>query len=244
MRNIKLVISYDGTRYAGWQNQKNAVSIQETIEAAVAKITGKHTNVIASGRTDAGVHAAAQVANFRTSSQIPLDKLQMALNTALSKDIVIYRIEEVGQDFNAQRSAKSKIYRYTIANSNFVDPFIRHFAAKCFFKLDVKKMRKAASCLKGRHDFKSFQATDVKERSSVRTLKNIKIVKSGSLVYIYMEADGFLYNMARNIAGTLVEAARGKIAPEYVKEILKKRNIRFSGPTMPARGLCLMEVKY
>lgn len=244
MRNIKLTIQYDGTRYAGWQSQKNGRSIQDTIEKAIRKITGRRSHLTASGRTDAGVHAKAQVANFKTRSKIPLKNLQMAFNTELPKDIVVTDIEEVSLKFDAQRSAKSKLYCYTIANENFVEPLLRHFVAKCFYKLDIGRMVKAAKMLAGRHDFKAFQAKDKEERDSVRTIKHISVEKCGKLVYIYMEADGFLYNMARNITGTLIEVGRGKISPESVREILKSKDRRLCGPKMPAKGLCLLKVKY
>ncbi|MDO8524924.1 MAG: tRNA pseudouridine(38-40) synthase TruA, partial [Candidatus Omnitrophota bacterium] len=237
MRNIRLTIRYDGTRYCGWQSQKNGRAIQDVIQDAIRRITGERVNVVGSGRTDAGVHAEAQVASFRAETKIPLKKLRMALNSRLPEDIAVTNIEKAGIKFNAQKSAKSKLYRYTIMNNDYMDPLARHFAAKCFFKLDIGRMRKAARLLKGRHDFKSFRATDGKEKNSIRVVRNINIEKSGDLVYIYIEADGFLYNMARNIAGTLVEVGRGKFAASYVKEILSKRNIRFSGPTMPAKGL-------
>ncbi len=244
MRNVKLTIQYDGTDYSGWQFQKNARSIQEVIKHRLEKITGYSVNLIGSGRTDAGVHAQAQIANFKTRSNIPIKNLQMALNSALPKDIVISGIEEARASFNAQRSAKTKLYRYTIANSDFVDPFVRHFAAKCFYRLDIRAMRRAAKFLLGRHDFKSFQTVDGRQRNSVRTVKKIEIEKVGDLMYIYIEADGFLYNMARNIVGTLVEAGRKKISPDKVKDILLKRDRRFCGPTMPAKGLSLVKVKY
>jgi len=244
MRNIKLTIQYDGTRYSGWQFQKNGRSIQETIQNAIKQITGEKVSLVGSGRTDAGVHAEAQVANFKTRSNIPSSKLQMALNTVLAKDIVVSDIGQAGLNFNAQRDARAKLYRYTIANSNFVDPLIRHSAAKCFYRLDIGAMRKASRHLLGRHDFRSFQAKDNVERDSVRTVKSIKVAKKGNLVYIYIEAEGFLYNMARNIVGTLIEAGRGKISADSVKDILLKKDRRFSGPTMPARGLCLVKVQY
>ena len=244
MRNIKLTIAYDGTNYSGWQCQKNGRAIQDVIERLIKKITARRAKLVASGRTDAGVHAAAQVANFKTASKIPLKNIQMALNSGLPKDIVIIGAEEAGLKFNSQHDAKSKLYRYTIANNYFVDPFIRRFAAKCFYKLNLNEMKKAAGFLAGRHDFRSFQTKDQIERDSVRTIKKITIVKNADMVYIYMEADGFLYNMARSIAGTLVEVGRGKIGCEGVKEILLKRDRRFCGPTMPAKGLTLLKVKY
>jgi tRNA pseudouridine38-40 synthase len=244
MRNIKLTIRYDGTNYSGWQSQKNGLAIQDVIEKVIAKITGAHSHLTGSGRTDAGVHALAQVANFKTRSKIPLKNLQMALNTALPKDIVIYHAEEVGPKFDAQRSAKSKLYRYVIMNNNFLDPFIRRYAAKSFYKLDIKRMKKAAKYLVGRHDFRSFQAVDGIERDSVRTVRHITIEKDADLIYIDIEANGFLYNMVRNIAGTLVEVGRGRYSVENVKEILRKKDRRCSGPTMPAKGLRLVRVSY
>ena len=244
MRNIKLTIRYDGTRYSGWQSQKNGRAIQDVIQDTIRGVTGERVTLIGSGRTDAGVHAEAQVANFKTRSKIPLKNIQMALNSRLPKDIAITHIEEAGPKFNAQKCAKSKLYRYTIMNNDYTDPLVRHFVAKCFYKLNMNSMRKAAGHLKGRHDFKSFQATAGEEKNSVRTIKNIKIEKDGDLVYIYIEANGFLYNMARNIAGTLVEVGRGKFKVSSIKEILLKRNRRSSGPTMPAKGLCMVRVRY
>ena len=133
MRNIKLTIRYDGTRYSGWQSQKNGLAIQDVIQGAIKTITGQRVNLVGSGRTDAGVHAEAQVANFKTKSKISLEKLQMALNSMLPKDIAVTRAEDASLKFNAQKSAKSKLYRYTIMNNDYMDPLIRHFAAKCFF---------------------------------------------------------------------------------------------------------------
>ena len=244
MRNIKLTICYDGSRYAGWQFQKNALSIQEVIQDAIKKITGEKVNLAGSSRTDAGVHAEAQIANFKTHTKIPLDNLKLALNSCLPRDIVVTHIEEVGLKFNSQHNAKYKIYRYTIFNNDYLDPFMRKYAAKCFFKLDIAKMRKAAKILTGRHDFKSFQTVDGEEKNAIRKIEYIKIEKSGDIVYIYMKADGFLYNMARAIVGTLVEVGRGKFGVEKTIEILAKKDRRFCGPTMPAKGLCLVKVLY
>ncbi|MCM8790891.1 MAG: tRNA pseudouridine(38-40) synthase TruA [Candidatus Omnitrophica bacterium] len=245
MRNIKLTIRYDGTSYSGWQFQKNSSrTIQAVIERAIKKITGEKSHLTGSGRTDAGVHAMAQVANFRTRSSIPLKNIHMALNSLLPEDIVIYRVEEAKAGFDAQRDAKSKIYRYTIMNADFMDPFLRLYAAKIFYTMDIGRMRQAAKWLIGRHDFRAFQATDGAEKNSVRTVRKIDIKKEGDLIYINIEADGFLYNMARNIVGTLVEVGRGKFSVESVKDILRARDRRRCGPTMPAKGLCLIKVKY
>ncbi|MCX5678464.1 MAG: tRNA pseudouridine(38-40) synthase TruA [Candidatus Omnitrophica bacterium] len=245
MRNIKLTIRYDGTNYSGWQFQKNSTSIQETIQDAVRKITGRKSSVVASGRTDAGVHALAQIANFKTASKIPLKNLRMALNTALPDDIVVSRAKEVALDFDSQKNAKSKLYRYVIYNKDFMDPFLRRYAAKSFFKIDTALMREGAKYLVGRHDFTSFKTKDDDEgANAVRTIKYIRIKRDGDVIYINIEADGFLYNMVRNIVGTLIEVGRGKFKTEYVKEILKKKDKRSCGPTAPAKGLSLVKVRY
>ncbi|MBI5144537.1 MAG: tRNA pseudouridine(38-40) synthase TruA [Candidatus Omnitrophica bacterium] len=246
MRNIKLAIQYDGTNYAGWQFQKNAKAIQEVIEARLKKLTGDNVNLIGSGRTDAGVHAKGQIANFKTGSLLPIKNIQKGLNTILPKDIVITKIEEAALDFNSQRAARSKMYRYAISPGDFVDPFIRRFTARCQYRLSIGYMKRGARYLLGRHDFRSFQTKDEgnSKNSAIRTVREIRIEKEGRLVYIYIEADGFLYNMARSIVGTLIEVGRGKIAPDRIRDILSKKDRRFCGPTAPAKGLCLMKVGY
>lgn len=249
IRNIKLTIRYDGTRYGGWQSQKNSKAIQDVVKNAVYKTTGENVKLTGSGRTDAGVHATGQVANFKTHSKLSLKTIQMALNYYLPKDIVVSSVSVVHTKFDAQRSARSKSYRYTVANDDFVDPIIRHFASRCFHKLNISSMKKAAKFLIGKHDFKSFQTKSKSDdpegtKDTVRTIKYIRVEKDGKLVYICMEADGFLYNMARNIVGTLIEIGRGRLRPSVMKDILKKKDRRFCGPTMPAKGLCLIKVRY
>lgn len=243
-RTIKLTIRYDGTAYCGWQSQKNGPSIQAAVQAAVKKLTGRASSVIASGRTDSGVHALAQVASFRTTSKIPAENIEKALNTILPDDIRIYGAEDMSPAFNALKSAKSKLYRYTIYNRTVTDPFLRRFAAQCYFKVDVRLMRKGARYLVGRHDFTSFRTKDGKEKNAVRTVKYITIEKKGDLIYIDIEANGFLYNMVRNIVGTLIDVGRGKITAEDVKLILTRRDKRACGPTAAAQGLCLIKVDY
>lgn len=244
LRNIKLTISYDGTRYAGWQSQKNAIAIQDVLERAIKTVTCQKAALVGSGRTDAGVHAIAQVANFKTGTRMPAARLMSAINAKLPEDIVVTKAEDVPRDFNAQKSAKSKLYRYAIYNKEHTDPFLRNYAHKCFYALDIRRMRKAAKIFLGRHDFAAFKAAGSGTRTSIRTIRRIDVEKKGDLIYIYIEANGFLYNMARSIAGTLVEAARGKISPDDVKSIIKKRKRRLCGPTLPAKGLCLVSVKY
>ena len=244
MRNIKFVISYDGTRYAGWQFQTNALSVQETIEAALKKIIGGSVKLKGAGRTDSGVHARYQVANFHTDSKLPLEKIKNALNSRLPKDILINSAEEVRRTFDSQRCARSKYYRYAVTTSYFVDPFIRHFVARFSYPLNINAMRRAAVQLVGRHDFKAFQASGSKEKDTIRTIEKIRIEKKGDLVYINVWADGFLYNMVRTISGTLLEIGRGKLPESVISDILKKKARSMAGPTAPAKGLCLMKVEY
>lgn len=244
MRNIKLTISYDGTHYAGWQCQKNAATIQQTIESILKKIVGHTVKLHGSGRTDSGVHAKSQVANFRTNSKLSLGSIKAALNSSLPDDILINSVELAGRKFDAQRSAKSKHYRYTITTSKFVDPFIRHFVSRFSYPLDISSMKRAAAGLVGRHDFKAFQAAGSKEKNTIRTVKRIRIETAGELVYIDVWADGFLYNMVRTIAGTLLEIGRGKLPESVVADILKTKNRAIAGPTAPAKGLCLIKVEY
>lgn len=246
MRNIKLTIEYDGTNYAGWQiqNSHRSKTIQEVIEKTLRKILQEKIKIIGSGRTDAGVHALGQVANFKTNSKIPLEKIQQALNSLLPDDIVIVKVDEAGPDFHARFDAKSKLYRYLIVNRNYPSAFLRKQSYFYPYPLDVDLMRREAKCLVGRHDFRSFQASDKIGRSSIRTVKQIKIKNSKGMITIDIEADGFLYNMVRNIVGTLVEVGRGRFSAGSTKRILSLKDRRKAGPTAPACGLCLIKVNY
>jgi len=245
MRNIRLTIEYKGTNYAGWQCQKSKVkTIQEAIENILQKILQEKIRLIASGRTDAGVHAQAQVANFKTNSDIALKKLQRALNSLLPEEIVISKAEEVPLGFHSRFAAKSKVYRYTILNQPNPSAFLRDTVYFYPFSLDASLMQREARVLLGRHNFKSFQAADNIERNPVRTVKKIKITKEKKLIYIDIESDGFLYNMVRNIVGTLIEIGRGRLPQGSLRAVLLSRNRKYAGPTVPARGLCLVNVKY
>ena len=247
MRNIKIEIEYDGTNYCGWQIQKRhqvTKSIQETIEKTLRKILQEKIRLIASGRTDAGVHAKGQVANFKTNSQIPLKKLQIALNSLLPQDITVKKIEEVNVGFHSRFNAKSKLYRYTILNNAHRNAFLRNTAYFYPYSLNLKLMRAESKVLLGQHNFKAFQASDKKGRDAIRTIKSIKVTKEKGLIYIDIEADGFLYNMARNIVGTLIEIGRGKLRKGDLEKILQSKDRRLAGPTAWARGLCLLSVKY
>ncbi len=244
MRNLLLKIEYDGTDYAGWQSQKNAKSIQDAIEAALKRITGRKARLISCGRTDAGVHALSLFANFKTEAKIPLFKLQRGLNSVLPKDIAIKEVKEVPLEFNSRFDAKSKLYRYTIMNGPSRSAMSGNFTVYIPYKLDVALMKKEAKVLVGKHDFKSFQAADKVKRSSIRTIKKLSIKKKGEAIIIDVEADGFLYNMVRNIAGTLIDIGRDRLPYGSMARILKAKDRKFAGATAPARGLCLMEVKY
>jgi tRNA pseudouridine38-40 synthase len=247
MRNLKLEIEYAGTGYCGWQTQtrnKRKKSIQQVLEKTLRKILQEKIQLIASGRTDAGVHALAQVANFKTKSNIAPEKLQRALNGLLPEDITITRIKKVNLDFHSRFSAKSKVYRYSILNRSYPSALLRNAVYYYPYPLDIKLMRKETGVLLGKHNFTSFQASDKIERDPVRTIKSIKITKAQDKIYIDIEADGFLYNMVRNIVGTLLEIGRARLSRGSLKQILLAKDRRLAGPTAPAKGLCLIRVKY
>jgi tRNA pseudouridine38-40 synthase len=246
LKNIRLEIEYSGTKYCGWQVQPNTKrkSIQAVIENVLFQVLGEEVKLIVSGRTDAGVHALAQIANFHTSSKIKLDKLKLALNGILPKDIKISAIKEVPQNFHSRFSSKAKIYRYTILNRSHSSPLLE---GKVYFYphfLNLRLMREEAKVLLGKHNFSSFQASLGKERNPVKTIKRLVITRRKDLIYIEIEADGFLYNMVRNIAGTLVKIGRGKSKKGIMENILLAKDRRLAGQTLPACGLCLLKVKY
>ncbi len=247
MRNLKLEIEYDGSNYVGWQiqNRHTGKSIQQQIEKVLRKILQEKVQLFASGRTDSGVHAIAQVANFRTNSQISSDRLQLALNGNLPQDIVITKINDMPADFNSRFSAKSKVYRYTILNRKYHSPLLRNTVYFYHHPLSVSLMRRQAKALLGKHDFKAFCASGSKVKDTTRTIKKITIKKTSSgFITIDIEADGFLYNMVRNIIGTLIAIGRGKLTSVSMREILNSRNRRLAGPTAPANGLILFKVNY
>ena len=246
MPNTCLTIAYDGTRYAGWQFQKNANTIQQEIEKALKKILREDVKVIGAGRTDSGVHAKDQVANFKTKKAFPLPSLQMALNANLPKDISVVKIKKVAMRFHSRFDAKSKIYRYTILQSRIGDPLSRHYCWKVPYRLKIPLMKKEARVLMGKHDFKCFQAksSSSKIKNTRRTIKNISIRKDKSFIYIGIEADGFLHNMVRNIVGTLIEIGRGHLPEGSMERILSSRQRQLAGPTAPARGLLLIQTKF
>lgn len=243
-RNIKLVVEYDGTNYRGWQVQPDCRTIQGELELAIKQITGETLRVTGSGRTDTGVHALGQVANFHTSSGMPVGKMRRALNAVLPDDIVVLDLSEVPESFNARHSARSKRYRYSILNRVSPSAIRRYQAMHVAQPLDVAVMREAAGHLIGTLDFSSFACNSGKEDNPVRTVTDIAIEKRDDYVIIEMEAVSFLYKMVRSIVGTLIEVGRGKMLPIDVLNILQARDRKVAGQTAPAKGLALIQVNY
>ena len=244
MRNIKIIIEYDGKDFNGWQKQPNKLNIQGEIERAIEEITGEKVDLIASGRTDAGVHALAQVANFKIEKDIPIDKIPYALNSKLKKSIRVKSAEEVDEKFHSRYTCKRKTYRYVINNSLQGTAIYRNLQYHFPEKLDEEKMNKGIKYLIGEHDFKSFKASGTSSKSSVRTIYDAKVTREGEIVTIELSGNGFLYNMVRIISGTLVDVGIGKIKPEEVKEILEAKDRLKAGKTLPPTGLYLVDVKY
>lgn len=245
MRNIKLVIEYDGANYHGWQTQPNVVSIQGTIEERLREITQEEVSLIASGRTDAGVHAIGQVAHFHTHSRLGLDNIQRGLNSLLPPDIAIKEIYDVEKDFHSRYSARSKVYRYIILNQRFPSPLYRNFSWFIPFDLDIKKIKKAIQCLIGRHDFSSFQASSCNSRNPIREVLNVSLDKGPLRLIIFeIEANAFLKQMVRNIVGTMVDVGQGKTGVGEFEEILRSKDRKKAGRTAPPQGLFLVNVRY
>ncbi|MCR4432157.1 MAG: tRNA pseudouridine(38-40) synthase TruA [Tepidanaerobacteraceae bacterium] len=242
--NVELLLEYDGTSYHGWQRQKNARSVQQVLEEAINAITGENVRVIGAGRTDAGVHALGQVANFKTNTRIPLEKLPYAINNRLPDDIVVKRARAVPEDFHARLWAKAKVYAYTIHNASFPSPLIRNFAYFFPITLDVDAMKRAGSYFLGVHDFSAFMASGSAVKSCVRHIFRLEVNRQGDLIKIEVEANGFLYNMVRIISGTLLDVGLHRICPEEVASIIESGNRDMAGRTLPPQGLCLLKVVY
>ena len=244
MRNIALVLKYEGTAYHGWQIQKNLPTIQETLEKAVAMVTGKRVHVTGCGRTDAGVHARCYIANFRTESVIPVSRLPYALNTHLPVDIVVTEAFEVGENFNAIGSCVRKEYTYLIYNSRIREPFYVNRAWFYPKELDAEVMQAAGRQFVGTHDFAAVRSVGTDVKSTVRTVYDYQVRRQGKLIELRVSANGFLYNMARAMAGTVVYAAEGKFPPEAIGEILASGNRTAAGPTVPGGGLYMTHLWY
>ncbi len=241
---IKLVIEYDGTGYSGWQRQDREPSVQATIEDVLRELTGVKTVLHAAGRTDAGVHALGQAAHFDTESPIPPDKFSFALNSLLPPDIRIRESSLADGQFHARFDAKRKHYRYVIHNSLHASAVLRNQSMHVPIQLDMDKMRRAAESLIGTHDFAAFAGSSCSVKTTVRTVYGIEITRSESLVRIDVVGNGFLYNMVRIIAGTLIYVGIGKLKPEDVSGILESKDRRRAGITAKPQGLFLVEVFY
>ncbi len=282
LRNIRLNLAYDGTAYHGFQSQpdKRLRTIEDALVAAIRKLTGEESKVICAGRTDAGVHAVGQVANFVTASQIPEERWALALNSVLPPDIRVAEAREAAPEFHARFSARGKTYRYLIQNGRIPAVLWRNYAHLVFEPLDLAAMREASRCLLGEHDFSSFRASGCSAKRPVRTVRRLEwrempvgsgdpagwisaaipaanpaenqaasttstdSARLGRLLAMVIEADAFLYNMVRIIAGTMIEVGKGKIAPAEVAKIMAARDRRRAGLTAAAGGLCLLEVHY
>ena len=247
MRNIKLVLEYNGSSFFGFQRQPGKPTIQESLEKALSSFFARKMKIAsASGRTDTGVHAEGQVVNFRTASAHELWQMQKGLNALLPPPIVVKEIKEVPADFHARYSVRSKVYEYRIWNHPCRSPLAAGRVFHVPQKLNVTKMRQAAKAFVGKHDFGSFTSVSAikKGSSCVRTIKRLEIKRQGHLILMSVEADGFLYHMIRNMAGTLLEVGRGRRKPEDIATILKAKNRRLAGMAAPSEGLTLKKVTY
>jgi len=244
MRNIKLTIEYDGKDFNGWQKQSTKLNIQGEIERAIQDITGEEVELIASGRTDAGVHALGQVANFKINSNIPVEKFPIALNTKIKRSIRILEAEEVEERFHSRYNCKKKTYRYIINNSENGTAIYRNLEYNFSQKLYLEKMQEAVKFFLGEHDFKGFKASGTSSKSSVRTVYDAQVYKKDDRVIIELTGNGFLYNMVRIISGTLVDVGTGKILPEQIPGIIESKDRTRAGKTLPPQGLYLVKVEY
>ena len=244
MRNIKLTIEYDGKDFNGWQKQPNKLNIQGEIERAIKDVTGEEVDLIASGRTDAGVHALGQVANFKTNSGIPIEKFPIALNTKLKRSIRVLEAEEVEERFHSRYNCKKKTYRYIINNSENGTAIYRNLEYNYSQELNIDKMNEASKYFIGEHDFAGFKSSGTSSKSSIRTIYDAKVYQEGSRVIIELTGNGFLYNMVRIISATLIEVGIGKLLPEEIPEIIEAGERQRAGKTLPPQGLYLVKVDY
>lgn len=241
---ILLILEYDGTNYAGWQIQKNAVTVQEAVETAIFEALGQRCRVTGAGRTDAGVHARGQCAQFDIQSHIPPEKFSYVLNLVLPPDIRVRESRAVSEDFHVRKGARMKHYRYTIYNAPHASAIDRFTTAHVRQDLDAEKMKIAAQYLVGTHDFAAFRAAGSDIVGTVRTIYSIDITRIDENIYIDVKGNGFLYNMVRIIAGTLIDVGKGRTSPSAIPGILESRDRTWAGATAPAQGLCMMGVYY
>ena len=245
MRRVRLFVAYDGTDYCGWQVQPNGITVEEVLNRELGRLTGEDIRVIGASRTDSGVHALMNVAVFDTESSIPPERMAYALNQRMPEDIIITRSDEVALDWHPRYQDKvRKTYEYHIYNAPAPNPLKRKYSAFVSFPMDVGKMREGAKYLVGEHDFVSFCNVRTNVTDTVRKVESIGITKNGRDIVIRITGNGFLYNMVRIIAGTLIRVGRGFYGPEKVKEILEEKKRTAAGVTAPANGLVLVEIEY
>lgn len=244
LRNIKLTLEYDGTDLFGFQRQPHHRTVQEELETALEKIFQRNIRVMGSGRTDSGVHAEAQVANFKIAADLALRKIQLGINHYLPCDISVIAIEEVDPGFHSQFSAKWKSYEYKIWNSQVRSPLLRRSAYQFPYPLDFARMKKAARLFLGPHDFRAFESAGSRRKNAVRTIRKCAIEKKGNLLIFTVESNGFLYKMVRSIVGTLVAVGAGKLGVDDVKKVLRSGSRKLIGSVVPPQGLTLKQVVY
>lgn len=244
MKRVMLTVAYDGTNYHGWQLQPNVVTIESVLNEALSSLFKENIKVIGASRTDTGVHALGNIAVFDTNARMPADKVSYALNQRLPEDIRIQASKEVPLDFHPRHQNSKKTYEYRILNSEFPMPVYRLYAYFTYASMDIEQMQRAADYLKGEHDFKSFCSVNTVAETTVRTIYDISVEKSGDMVSIRVTGSGFLYNMVRIIAGTLMEVGRGNITPEKMPDILNALDRTKAGPTAPACGLTLVKYEF
>ena len=245
MRNIRMKLTFDGSRYSGWQRLgDDDNTIQGKLERLLSKMTDEKINVIGCSRTDKGVHALAYVCNFFIHSQMTTDEMEDYINHYLPDDIVAHNLEEVDERYHSRYNAKSKLYRYILDNNKYQDVFTRRYTSHISESLDIKLMEEAASYLIGTHDFTSFTTMKSKKKSYIKTIIDIRITRENNYIYFNYEGDGFLHNMIRIITGTLIRVGKKEISPKDIKDILEAKDRSIAGPMIEAKGLTLVEVKY
>lgn len=241
---VKLVVAYEGTNYCGWQVQPNGITIEEVLNRELSRLLGESITVTGASRTDAGVHSLGNVAVFDTNTRMPAEKISYALNRSLPEDIVVQESSEVPQDFHPRFAKSTKTYEYRILNARFRQPLERRTSLFYHYPLDEQLMQQAADYLVGEHDFTSFSSVHAQTNSFVRTIYDLTVKRQGEMITIRVTGNGFLYNMVRIIAGTLLQVGAGSRPPEEMAQILSGRDRELAGPTAPAHGLTMIGIRY
>jgi len=244
MKRVMLTVAYDGTNYCGWQVQPNGDTIEGQLNKHLSQLLNEEIKVIGASRTDAGVHALCNLAVFDTQARMPAEKISYALNQRLPEDIKVQKSEEVEADFHPRKVATRKTYEYKIYNAQFPNPVMRLYSHFTYVPMDVEKMKEAARQFVGEHDFAAVSTFKPEVESTVRTIYDLSVTKEGNLITVRVTGNGFLYNMVRIIAGTLMEVGRGRISPSAIPGILSSGNRDQAGPTAPACGLTLVKYEF